>query len=296
MAAPQTTLTLTEFLTHHDVPFRTGGSHHHVSAAWIGVDCPQCSPGSGRFRCGLHPEWLVATCWSCGKLRLGDVLAELTGLHPAECRRQLGRADRIVEERPRGQLVLPPHGPLLHRHRDYLTGRGFNVPELERLWDLKGIAYHPRLAWRVLIPIRRRGKTTSWTTRATVDQGRRYVAAGAEEEAWPAKQTLYGAEYARHGVVIVEGPADAWRVGPGAVALLGVSYTRAQVTQLAAFPVRALVFDSDLDAQKRAEQLCHELQAFPGTTENVLLDSSDPGSASPKEIRRLRRLYLESRR
>lgn len=284
---------LTEFLAEHGVEYRLGGSHHHVTSNWCGVDCPSCSPGSGRFRCGIHPEWLVCSCWGCGPLRLGDVLAALTGLPWQECLRRLGRTERVQEERPLGRLTLPPHGPLLWRHLDYLRSRGFDPDELTRLWDLRGIAYHPRLAWRVLIPVQHRGKLASWTTRATTDEGRRYRSANAAEEAWPIKRTVYGLQFVRHAAVIVEGPADAWRVGPGAVAVLGTAFTRAQVTQLAAVPVRAVCFDSEPDAQRRAEQLCHELQAFQGTTANVVLDAADPGSASPREIRRLRRLYLE---
>ena len=288
-----TTLTLVEFLTEHGIEHRTGGSHHHVSSAWLGVDCPSCSPGSGRFRCGLHPEWLVATCWSCGPLRLGEVLAELTGLHPAECRKRLGRAEHTATERPQGRLLLPPNKPLTRRHRDYLECRGFNAPELERLWDLRGIVYHPRLAWRVLIPVQHRGKIVSWTTRATGENARRYISANAREEAVPIKHCLYGDSYVRHAAVVVEGPADAWRVGPGAVALLGTAYTRFQVAQLARYPTRVICFDGEPEAQRKAEQLCHELASHPGKTENVMLDAADPGSASPREIKRLRRLYLK---
>lgn len=260
-----------------------------------GFDCPQCSPGSGRFRLGIHPEWLTASCWSCGPVRLGDALASLTGLSVRECLGQLRRMERLPQsERLPGKLVLPPHGPLLRRHRNYLHGRGFDPDELTRLWDVRGIAYHPRLAWRVLIPVSHRDKTVSWTTRATADGGKRYRSADTSQEAVPIKSIVYGGQYVRHAVVIVEGPTDAWRVGPGAVALLGVSYTRAQVAQLAAIPVRVVVFDNDSDGQRKAVQLCHELRAFPGKTENVMLDAADPGSASPREIKQLRRLYLDS--
>ncbi len=287
-------ITLAEFLTEHGIPFRTGGSHHHVSSNWLGTDCPMCSPGSDRFRLGLHPERFVASCWSCGKMRFGDALAELTGLPVGVCLRQLNRDERPREtERRPGRLILPAHGPLLKIHRDYLRSRDFDPDELAKLWDLRGIAYLPRFAWRILIPVTRKGKIVSWTTRAVTDEGKRYIAAGVGEESWPAKSLLYGAEFARHAVVIVEGPADAWRVGPGATALLGVANTRAQVSLLARYPVRCICFDSAPDAQRRASQLCQELQAFPGTTANVMLDANDPGSASPREIEMLRKAYLE---
>jgi len=107
------------------------------------------------------------------------------------------------------------------------------------------------------------------------------------------KSVLYGVDYIRHAAVVVEGPADAWRVGPGAVATFGVVVTPDQLARLARFPVRVVCFDSDPPGRARAAKLVSALAPFPGKTYDVVLDAEDPGSATPKEIKKLRALFLD---
>jgi DNA primase len=123
----------------------------------------------------------------------------------------------------------------------------------------------------------------------------RYVSAKPAEEAMPIKSTLYGWDYVRHAAIVVEGPTDAWRIGPGAVATLGTSYSKAQVLLLTNLPVRVVCFDRDNEAQRRAKRLCCELAVFPGRTVNVCLEShlaaSDPGGLR-EEVNELRQRFL----
>ena len=94
-------------------------------------------------------------------------------------------------------------------------------------------------------------------------------------------------------MVVVEGPFDAMRIGPGAVAVMGTGWSRAQLLAISKFPVRAVVFDSEPEAQERARRLCHDLSVFEGKTSRIQLDAADPGSASKAEITRLRKYFLE---
>lgn len=289
--------TLTDILTHYRVDFQTGGTHHHVSTGWVGVDCPRCSPGEQRYRLGINLVRLYATCWSCGAAKLGDTLVALTGeAWPVikEMLRSLGRPHAEPLSSPAGILKLPKgRRPLLTAHRDYLRSRDFDPDELAKLWGLKGIGLAAKLAWRLFVPITHQGRTVSWTTRSLTDHGRRYVSAAASEEAVPAKTLLYGGDYVRHAAVVVEGPADAWRIGPGAVATLGIGYSRAQLLRLSRIPVRAICFDSEPEAMRRADKLVADLNVFPGQTFMVRLNAADPGSASAREVRKIRQAFLE---
>jgi hypothetical protein len=162
---------------------------------------------------------------------------------------------------------------------------------LQQFWSLEGIGIASKLSWRIYIPIVFRNVRVSWTTRAigtTVPQ--RYISASAAEEALNHRDLIYGLDYCQHSIVIVEGPTDAWAIGPGAGALFGISFSVAQVRKLTEIPFRFVCFDSETAAQQRANDLCSQLACFPGRTCNIVLDAKDPGSASPKEIRRLRRL------
>lgn len=291
---------LRDLLQEHNIPFREAGESRHVTEGWIGIDCPFCSKDSGKFKLGYSLAHRYFTCWSCGHHRIIEVLSEITGKSGRECYELIGQLDRgePKKERPRGKLVLPRAiGSLLPIHRNYLRSRGFDPKQLVKLWSLMGIGLSYELGWRICIPIHHRGEIVSWTTRSvSSDEGiTRYINARPEHEATSAKELLYGEDYVRHAVVVVEGPVDTWRIGPGSVAVLGTSVSRFQVEKIMKYPVRAVCFDAEPAAQVRAKQLCEKLESFPGsTTTNIVLESSkDPGSASASEIAFIRRRFLE---
>lgn len=292
--------TLRELLSEGQVVFREGRGHRNVRAGWLGVDCPECSPGSGDFVLGIHETKLFANCWRCGPKNLTATLQQLLGIGYREARRAveaLGGAGIAPEAPTKRGKYRPPKCPpgLLRAHRRYLRSRGFDPEEIVRLWNVSGLDYRAgRFAWRLLIPVMFNGDPASWTTRA-VDESiqPRYLACpDPERETRPIRSLLYGIDYCRHACIVHEGPADVWRTGPGAVALLGVSVDPRQLWKLARFPVRVVCFDNEKVAQKRAAALCDLLEPFPGETYRVQLDAADPGSAKPKEVRMLRR-FLE---
>ena len=130
----------------------------------------------------------------------------------------------------------------------------------------------------------------SWTTRSISSKvEQRYISAAEDEESVPHKTLLYGEQHCSHAVCAVEGPFDAWRVGYGAVALCGTAYERAQVQRLSKYLVRAVWFDQEPTAQAKAKKLVNELSVFPGETFLINGDSADPGSASEKEIKQVRK-------
>lgn len=287
---------LTELLDRYQVPYRRPGENRHVTEGWVGTDCIYCSPGSSKFKLGFHLATNATTCWTCGRHSFTGTLAQITRLSEEQVRSVLDRAanQTIVQvSRPRHPVLPSGLGPLQSIHKDYLRYRDFDPDELEQLWNLQGIGLTTNLSWRVFIPIHHRNQIVSWTTRAISEQVQpRYISAPADQEAIPAKELLYGSDLAGHAVVICEGPVDVWRIGPGAVATLGVSYSRAQLSKLTRYPVRAVCFDSEPAAQIRAAQLCEALEAFPGSTYLVQLNAKDPGSANQREIDQLRRTFL----
>jgi DNA primase len=124
-------------------------------------------------------------------------------------------------------------------------------------------------------------------------KGLRYINANPREEAVPAKDLLFGQDLARHAIVVVEGPFDAFRIGPGAVATMGLSYSREQLFKMSQYPVRVICFDQEDKAQQRARGLANDLLPFPGKTSVVVPQSADPGDMSEEEVREIRRTFLE---
>lgn len=257
------------------------------------MDCPHCSPHSGRYRLGLSTTLPVASCWSCGRLPYLKTLHAVTQLPYEQLTPLFGQfRERTSEQKQRGKLIVPKSVvPLLDCHKRYLESRGFDWKEIAQTWGVQGIGLARRLAWRLWIPIcDRRGDIVSWTTRAICDDvPHRYVNARPKEEAISLKDLLYGAELTRTSVIVCEGPTDVWRIGPGAVATLGIAYSTMQRHLLAQYANVTVCFDNEDDAQRKAERLCCELQGLPGQLRSVVLESGkDPGNAAEKELCGLR--------
>jgi DNA primase len=125
------------------------------------------------------------------------------------------------------------------------------------------------------------------------DNPPKYVSAKPDQEIVPHKEVLYGAELARHAIVICEGPIDAWAIGPGAVCSFGLTYTEHQLKVMGSFPIRAVCFDNEPMAYRQAKKLQHQLSVFPGETSVIRLESGkDPAECDPIEIEAIRRRFL----
>lgn len=293
--------TIINILERYRVPIRRHGEHHHATRNWIQTDCPSCSPGVSKFRLGWEINTGRVSCWQCGKRDAVQMLSQLCSIRLAEAIEEWQTVWKF--SRPptqdtdnRKELVNPIGiGPLAEVHKRYLWGRRLSVGRVVNTWDLQGLSVHHKLPWRVFIPIHDKfGRQVSWTTRAINDEvKRKYVTASPEEELVSHKSILYGAHHALHTVVVVEGPIDAWMVGPGAVATFGLAYTQQQVDLIAQYPIRAVCFDMEPDAQRKADKLCCELSAYPGITHRITLDTGgDPASAHWREIRSIREQFF----
>lgn len=288
---------LNELLDELGIPYVQHGEHQHATSNFLQVDCPWCSPGSNRYRMGLHKSSHFANCWSCGSHSLYGTLREL--LSDGTPLKTLGTLVKGLERErgsdplPRGQVVLPVGlGPLKGVHKEFLRSRGVDPDEAVRLWGVQGIGLASKLRWRVWIPIHYQGEVVSWTTRSvsTSGSGPKYITASPDQERISGKDTLGGFDAARTAIIIVEGPLDRLRIGPGAVDTGGAAYSPAQVLMMSRFPVRYICYDMDETGMRQGEKLARALSGFPGKTCRVTLDAKDPGECSNKEIKQLRRL------
>ena len=291
---------LQEFLSEHRIPFQEGGSHKHVRYGWTGVQCPWCRTSSWHL--GIRNGDGSCTCWRCGKHRLGDVLMRITGL-------SWGDVKEVVEKSTRGSLspsrivshpskVIMPRGvgPLSKAHLTYIRSRGFDPDYLTTTWGVQGIDLAVQLSWRLFIPIIQQNTVVSWTTRTIgKSDAIRYISASPVEESISHKEVLYGADYATHSIVVVEGPTDVWRIGPGAGATFGLNVSYAQLIEIGSYPVRAICFDNSPEAQNRALYLANQLKTMPGETHVIRIESGDdPGSMDEEEVLELRGRFLDN--
>lgn len=275
-------------------------NHEHVRPGWVQIDCPFCSKGSERYRLGYNLIFNYCNCWNCGHHSIISVLVEILGINYKKAK---GILSDVVATAPKdrsehkGHLAFPHHAhTMLPQHIHYLKHRGYDYKKIMELWQIKAIGPATRLAWRLLIPIHKHGELVSWTTR-TISKNKnikRYISASINEESYPHKKLLYGEDYARHAVAVVEGPTDVWSGGPGFVGTFGLSLTNEQIALIAKYPIRAICFDNTPDAQRTAKKIVGLLSSLPGDTYHIILDSDDVGDASfYKEIKTIRKNILQ---
>jgi len=290
-----------DILRNAGVSYKRGGEHRHVRPGWVGVDCPRCGPNSGKYHLGINTRLGRAVCWKCGRWDLAEALSAVAHLQMSEAIRiakaiRHGRA--ASEDKPirRARVKVPKDvGPLREPHKRYLRKRRFDPDKLVDTWRIQGAGpWSDRIPWRIFIPIYLDERMVSWTSRSIVDGvPSKYVSAKSDEEEVKHKHILYGEDYTWHSVIVVEGPLDAWRIGPGAVALFGIPFTSAQIARLARYARRAIVLDREKEAQRHAKRLANALSPFPGETVVVQLETGDdPAEADEEELEELRRLFI----
>jgi hypothetical protein len=270
-------------------------NHHHSREGWIQIDCPFCGKNSNKYHMGYNAQFGIFNCWKCGYHSRIDTITSLFNISPDKAKKLFSKIKFIrfsgVKKQAGGKLKIPKNVKQMQSaHRNYLKNRNFNPDLLEELWNLQGIGLAEKLQWRLFIPIYSEGEMVSWTTRSLINSGIRYLSAPPESEILSHKSLLYGEDYARHAIVICEGPADVWKIGPGAVATFGTSISTAQINRMIRYPIRGICFDNENTAQKRAKKLYETLSFFEGRTEIIKLKSKDAGEASAKEIKQIRKL------
>lgn len=285
-----------EILDKYGIDYKTE-NHHHCRPGWIQFDCPFCGKHSKKYHMGFSVHFHFTNCWKCGGHSLFSVLQELLNVSSSSASKIIKNLDieRPVEEKVRGTLKIP-YGvsDLLPIHKQYLMGRNIDPEYAIKTWKIRGLSQVGKLSWRIFIPIHFKEEVVSWTTRTIRDSSIRYLSALAEHESIPHKSLLYGEDYAKDTIIVCEGPLDVWKIGKGAVATFGTSVSASQILKMIKYPNRIICMDQEPNAQKTAQNICDTLSLFPGETYNLVLDSKDPGSASEKEIKKIREKFLKS--
>lgn len=266
-------MSLETFLVDRRVP-------HRVKGEWIQFTCPWCDDD------GMHAAFALsgaATCFKCGKLSSLSTLMKLTGASASECKRVLN-TKMDASESVVTKLVYPTGlVDLMPCHREYLHGRGLTDETIE-LYGLRGTNAFSNIPWSIFIPVRENGVDVAWTCRSIVKDAKlRYLSSNTGKNI---KDTLFGWDFKRPKVVLVEGPFDAMRIGKGCVALYGKD---ASQTQINALQSRLAVYVC-LDRGEEKAALKINRRLFPTPCHNVRLEAKDAGEADDSELQELRSL------
>ena len=276
--------------------------HHHCTPGWVNVHCPHCI-GRPNFHLGIHLETGVCNCWRCGTHSLFSTLSKLLSVSPKQVAKILleyahegiaPRTRRKKYETGRTEAKLPITTPLQDSHRKYLESRNFDVEELIQVWNICSTGPVGSYKHRIFIPIEMNRKIVSFQARTIHKHVKpRYKTCAKEDEAIHHKYIFYGMDYtkSKKSVIIVEGVTDVWRIGPGAQASFGITYTLSQVLLCMQYDKVYIMFDDEKNAQKQARKFAAEIEVAAGN-EVYLIDKygKDPGELSPDQVAKLREL------
>lgn len=288
-----------QFLLDYGLPVIRSG-HKRARYGWIQTSCPFC--GRADAHLGVHLESGVWHCWSCGGHTRQEVIKRFTKCENRDVKTILEKYSSLSvvdswKRRKDGafEVELPECRKWLpNPHWDYLFDRGFDPDYIVDTWRIEGTGFAGEYADRIIIPIYWKGQLVSFTSRdITGEHPAKYKSCPAELEVINHKHILYGADLVFNDtVVVVEGPLDAWKLGPGAVALFGTAFTQPQVLELSMYNKAIILFDTEDEAQAQADKLAYNLSALGLETEIATLPSGDPGSLTLEEAAEVMRALL----
>jgi len=287
-------LNLESFCRDHRIDYITEG-HHHTHQGWAQIHCVFCSSGTDGWHLGFSLEGGNFSCWRCGSHSNWDVIGAIINtrngakiaevLDKYDTGRRAQRAKAITRKK---KIKTPPGtGPIGRAHRKYLETRNFDPDQLVEEWGIQGTKYlSGAWNWRIILPIHNKtGEVVSYTGRTIKhDTKPKYKMSDNVDMVEDPKGLLYGIDkIPGDSIIVVEGPADVWGIGFGAVALLGIDWTTEQANQIRKYKNRYIIFDPEELAQKRAWELAKWLSYFPGNTEIIDDLSCDPGDLDGEE-------------
>lgn len=278
--------------------------HKRCRPGWVQIHCPFCV-GSRGFHLGVHVSTGAVKCWRCGKHSQIDVIKAVLGCDFKAAKKIQAEFKGNARTQSRNDAVASPVRvqirretkwplgiqELTKRHVDYLIGRNYNPADLVDIWNLKCVGPIGPYKWRIIAPIYFKGKMVSYQGRDITDKSDlKYKACEKCNEVMEHQTIVYGYDEAEgDACLLVEGIADVWRLGPGAVCCFGISFTLAQVNLLAKkFKKVYVMFDGgELAARKQSELIAVLLSARGVEVEILELDEGDPGEMKQREADKL---------
>lgn len=296
------------FLEDNDVYFRLSGKN--VGRGWVGFQCPFCE-GSGEHG-GVHLGHKYFSCWQCAEsAQPPKLIKQILNCSWAKAYEVLNKySDRETAmsswatPKVKGNSLRPVHlpaltGPLTGPGGHYLSSRGFNPESIEAKYGVKESGPLGDYKFRLIIPIYFNKELVSFTSRDYTGKGEpKYKAQPIDEAMIPSKNCLYNIDTVKDDLIIVEGPADVWRMGDGAVALFGTSCSLAQqeilfrwwthTTKKSKRKKKAIIL-LDPETSVATDKLYYTLASFIRNIKIVDLSGKDPADLTQQEAMNLKK-------
>jgi len=292
---------ITTFLADRGVKYYTEGKN--ISPGWIGIKCPFCADHSNH--CGINLESNVFTCWICAEkgnvVKLISEIESCSYQEAVQIARQFGKDFTRLDAKPllfeggtghRVQEVLPNTSQdyLPKIHTEYLQSRNFSPKYLQHKYKIKAVHTIGKYRFRIIVPFFLRGRTVTFVARDVTRSRTPYLNASRKESIVSVKSTLYNIDNAEKRVVLVEGVTDVWRIGDGAIANAGLTFTDEQVAMMMERGIKEVFIVFDEGAEATANDYSDALASVINKVHVVLLPKGDPAEQPPDIVDEIRRL------
>lgn len=288
------------FCDDYNIDYAKSGKHYRPG--WVNIVCQMGCTGHPGYHLGINIRDSYTTCHRCGYHPLIKVISVLTGANYNIAKGIIKKYSPVSvavsqqESRIKtpSQIVFPSDTkPLTQKAKQYLISRNYDPDKLSQTWGLLSTSHIGFYKNRILAPIYQRQQLVSYQCRDITDKHpQKYLACHQKEEIIPHQRCIYGIDRAigrYRKCIVVEGITDVWRLGIGAIATFGISFTKQQAQLIAMnFDTVFILFDSEPQAQDQAEELGFLIgSAFshPVKITNLpfLINEIDPGDL-PQDI------------
>ena len=282
-----------QFCADYNIEIAQSGKH--LRPGWVNISCPFCQ-GHAGYHGGFNISKGYYNCHRCDAHPLNKVIAILTGVNyniAKDIVQKYSTVSMAVSEQESkinipSQIIFPSDTQsLTSKAKKYLIGRNYDSDKLAQTWGLLSTGHTGFYKHRILAPIYQQQQLVSYQCRdITSKHPQKYLACHQEEEIIPHQHCIYGIDQAidrYRKCIVVEGVTDVWRLGPGAIATFGISFTKQQAKLIAMnFNIVFIMFDSESQAQEKAEELGFLVgSAFNNPVEVInlpfLVNEIDPG-------------------
>jgi len=285
------------YLQEQGIQYSEAGDKN-VAQGWIGISCYECGDSSNHL--GINLDSKLISCWKCGyKSSAISVVMYHSNCSYYEATKIVEETQsyEFTEERPQqrkssGENIIPKSATkeIPDRHVAFLKNRRFSTEIIKR-YQLQSCGTLGSYKNRIIIPIIIDNEVVSFTSIDTTGRQKvKYKHAPAEDSILPAKECVYGLDLVKDRMLLVEGITDAWRMGPGAVATLGMELSKIQINFIVQSPQKEIfiMFDGEEQAINRAHALAKTLSILGKHVEVIELSSGDPDDLTSKMVQHLR--------
>jgi len=291
------------YLESRGIPYWTSGKN--VTQGWVNICCvfPTCDDTSNHL--GINRKSGQLSCWKCGgKGNFSRLISIIDHTSPQKAVRTArdyytGKGPLEYYDRENAVVMamsLPKEATedLPIPHQKYLKRRGFNPDELKHRYGIRACYVVGKYRHRVIIPIFVNGTVVNFQALDVTDKApQHYRTAPNKEAVIRCDRLLYNIDNVGRSVAVVEGVTDVWRIGFGAVAVLGSRLTEGKIRMLVNNEIDTAYIVYDSDAAERGKEVASKVNKLIRHVEYIWLPHSDPDKyfrENPNDLAELRNL------